>query len=227
MASTTDVVASASRELVRLAEQIPGLPAREHVETTATICSRRATVQRVELVAKTRSISPRDRWCASRARGGRASVRTAPAAGWRGQIRTHTARTAALGGGRGRRPLAEWSVIGQRSQERRDARVRATGRDAEEVLEVVEVDVHRPHRDAGPLGDLPGRRPQVALAQEVEQRVGDRVPGRGLACGPTFSDGAVVTSAQCTYSAHTLQYGRSWAVKSPRHRPDDARVSFL
>ena len=65
----------------------------------------------------------------------------------------------------------------------------AAGRDAEQVLEVVEVDVDRPHRDPGPVRDLPGGRPELALGEEVEQRVGDRVAGLGRSGAAPVGDG--------------------------------------
>ena len=63
------------------------------------------------------------------------------------------------------------------------------GRHAEQVFEVVEVDVDRPQRDARTRRDLAGRRPQMALGEEVEKRVGDRVSGRRFASRATVCDG--------------------------------------
>jgi hypothetical protein len=72
------------------------------------------------------------------------------------------------------------------------------GSGAEQVVEVIEVDVDRPHRDARALRDLPGGGPAVAVGHEGEHRVHDRVAGT-LRAG-----GAPVDRRCCRHRAGTV-----------------------
>src|SRR5262249_21640479 len=58
----------------------------------------------------------------------------------------------------------------------------------EQVLEVVEVDVHRPERDSGTLGDLPGGRPEVPVVEQGQQRLDDGVAGARGTCRPSVGE---------------------------------------
>jgi DNA helicase IV len=98
------------------------------------------------------------------------------------------------------------------------------GGDAEEVLQVVEVDVDGADRHPGPFRDLPRGRAEPAVGKQVEQRVGNGVAGLGRAggaavdCRPfhhdwlrTVHEGAPFTKAQCTDGARGVQDRRKIA----------------
>ena len=61
-----------------------------------------------------------------------------------------------------------------------------------QVFEIVEVHVHRAQRHAGTRRDLTGRRTEVALGEQIEQRVRDRVASLRRTSGP-----AVGCSRRC------------------------------
>ena len=104
-----------------------------------------------------------------------------------------------------RRPFAHRAFRRRRFEHRRHAGEVAASGDAEEVFEVVEVDVDRPQGDPGPGGDLPGGRAQAAFPQEVEERVGDCVACVAALRAARPSTTGAVTSAQCTYTARRVQ----------------------
>ncbi len=82
------------------------------------------------------------------------------------------------------------TVVRRRCQQRRDAVELSPSRDAEQILEIVEMHVYRPQRDASPARDLSRRWAEVARREKVEQRIGDGITGRRPPGGSTIRDGS-------------------------------------
>ena len=87
------------------------------------------------------------------------------------------------------------------------------GRGEEQVVEVVEVHVDRPERDAGPLGDPAGGRAQVAFGDEPEQGPHHGVAGAGRPRRPSV-EGRLPSRVRGVHGLtlrfiHTLCNGRA------------------
>ena len=74
-------------------------------------------------------------------------------------------------------PLVERQIDGNRRAQLDDALSLADRGGMEERLQIAEVVVDQPKRDAGPLGDAVGRGLEVALLEQRKQRVDDRGTG--------------------------------------------------
>src|SRR5439155_18558654 len=91
------------------------------------------------------------------------------------------------------------------------------GRRREQRLEVLEVLVDRPDRDAGPLGDAGRGRRHVAILDQREERVDDRPAGPPRPCDPT-----VDASADGRFQGgHSRQVTRGCTYAATN--PEDAR----